>query len=52
MKKIILLLLLSGCMFKDGHYIPDNPIEEIAEDVIAAELHVNIDLTPGTPERK
>ena len=51
MKKLLLLLILSGCMFKDGHYIDDNPVEEIAEGIIDSQLHVNIDLTPSTPEK-
>jgi hypothetical protein len=49
-KKLFLLLLLSGCMFKGGQYVPDNPVEEIAEAVIDAGLGVDFDLTPGSPE--
>ena len=54
---LVLLIILSGCavkdwMFKDGHYIPDNPIEEIGEAILEAKTGVNIDFTPGTPEGK
>ena len=31
---------------------PDNPIEEVAEDIIKKETGVNIDLTPFTDEDK
>ena len=29
----------------------DNPVEEACEDIIKAETGVDIDLTPGTPEK-
>lgn len=54
-KKWITLFLLfscTGCAFKDGKYVPDNPLEEIAESVIEKETGINIDLTPKTPEDK
>jgi hypothetical protein len=47
---IVFLLLFSGCVFKDGKYVQDNPVEEIAEAVIDAGLGVDFDLTPGSPE--
>ena len=49
-KLLVLLLLLSGCMFKNGEYIADNPVEEIAEGIIHQQLGVDVDLTPGSPE--
>lgn len=51
MKYLILLLFLSSCMIKNGKYIPDNPIEEIAEAVLDAKTGINLDFTPSTPER-
>jgi hypothetical protein len=49
MKKLFLLLLLSSCsLLKD--YPQDNIVEEIAEAVIYDEFHVDIDLSPMTPE--
>lgn len=29
----------------------DNPVEEIAEDVIKAQIHIDLDLSPKSPER-
>lgn len=51
MKQIILLILLSSCMFKEGHYINDNPIEEIGEAALQGYTGANIDFTPYSPER-
>lgn len=31
---------------------PDNPVEEVAEDVIEAETGMHVDLTPKSPEKK
>lgn len=44
------LLLLSGCMVKNGQYIDDNPVEEIAEGIVHQQLGVDIDVTPSSPE--
>jgi hypothetical protein len=44
--------MLTGCMWKDGRYIPDNPIEEISEDILKHETGIDIDFTPSTPEKK
>lgn len=46
----VFILLLSSCMIKNGHYIDDNPVEEIAEAVIKVETGINIDFTPSSPE--
>ncbi len=37
-------------MIKDGKYIDDNPVEEIAEGVLGAKTGVNLDFTPSSPE--
>ena len=52
MKHILLLLYLSSCMIRDGHYIPDNPIEEIGEGILKRETGVDLDFTPATPEKE
>jgi len=31
-------------------YGPDNPVEELAEDVIKIETGIDVDLTPESPE--
>ena len=46
----IFIVTLSSCMFKNGEYINDNPVEEIAEGIIHQQLGVDVDLTPGSPE--
>ena len=54
MCKFIFLLVLTSCglVYKDGKYVSDNPVEEIAEEIIHAETGLNLDVTPGTPEGK
>ena len=52
MKQIFLLLFLSSCMWHDGHYISDNPIEEIGEGILQHETGIDLDFSPGTPEKK
>jgi hypothetical protein len=47
---MLLMLTLSSCMFKNGEYISDNPVEEFAEDVIEAETGASVDLTPSSVE--
>lgn len=44
-----------GCSYvfdQKGDYIPDNPVEEISEAVLRIETGLDLDLTPGTPEKK
>ena len=48
---LITLPMLFGCMWKDGEYVPDNPVEEIAEGIVDYKLGVDIDFTPGSPEK-
>jgi hypothetical protein len=38
-------------MFKDGHYIDDNPVEEIAEAVLKDYTGIDVDFTPSSEER-
>jgi hypothetical protein len=49
-----LCLLYSSCslFFKDGSYVQDNIAEEVVEEVVRVETGLNLDLTPGTPEKK
>ena len=49
---ILFLVFLSSCMIREGHYIPDNPIEEIVEGIIKREIDVDVDLSPATPEKE
>jgi len=44
------LLMTTGCLFKNGAYVPDNIVEEIAEELIEAQLDIDIDLSPFSPE--
>ena len=50
MNKLLFLLILSGCMVKDGKYIDDNPVEEIAEAVLDAKTGLDLDFTPASKE--
>ncbi len=48
---IIILAIIVGII---SYYIwgPDNEVEELCEDAIKKETGVDVDLTPGTPEKK
>ena len=48
---MIIIMTASGCMIKDGKYVSDNPVEEIAEAVLDSKTGLDIDFTPGTPEK-
>lgn len=48
---MIITLISGGCMFKNGKYIHDNPIEEIGEAALDAKTGVSLDFTPSTPEK-
>lgn len=52
MKFLPMLVIFTSCMFHDHHYINDNPIEEIVEAAIDGYLGVDVDLTPGSPEKQ
>lgn len=41
-----ILSVLGAC-----HYKPDNIVEEIAEEIIEAKTGMDIDLSPGSPEK-
>lgn len=51
MKFLPLLIIFTSCMFKDGHYIDDNPVEEIAEAALQGYTGIDVDFTPSSPEK-
>lgn len=54
LKLIWIFAFFSGCSYlfnEKGEYIPDNPVEEIGEAIIKVETGLDLDLTPGTPEK-
>ena len=51
--KVIVVILVIIVGISSAYFLgDDNPIEEIAEEVIQEETGVNIDLTPNSPEPK
>lgn len=46
--KALFLLFLSSCTFLNRY--PDNPLEEIVEDVIEEQTGVEVDFTGSSPE--
>ena len=38
-------------MFESGHYLADNPIEEIGEAALQGYTGINVDFTPSSKER-
>lgn len=53
MKSFVLIgffFSLSACMVKDGKYVADNAVEEIAEQVVKSETGLDLDFTPATKE--
>lgn len=48
-----LVAVLAIVGFASGYWLGhDNAIEEIAEDVIEKQIGVDVDLSPGSPEKK
>lgn len=51
--KVIVVILVIIVGISSAYFLgDDNPVEEIAEEVIQEETGVNIDLTPNSPEPK
>lgn len=50
MKYASLLILLFSCDSWDENYPADNPVEEIAEQIIFQKTGLDLDLSPNTPE--
>lgn len=50
MKYFLLLVCLCSCELLKK-YPQDNIIEEIAEDVLKHETGIDVDFSPGTPEK-
>lgn len=50
---IVLILIAVGCSYvnKKFGWVDDHPAEEILESVIQSQTGVEIDLTPGSPEK-
>lgn len=46
---LLILLLLNSCSFLKN-YPQDNIVEEMGEGTIYYEFHVNLDLSPNSPE--
>lgn len=50
MKGLVLLcMIFAGCSLAKN-WQPDNPIEELAEQIIQDQTGLDIDLTPGNPD--
>lgn len=49
---IVVVSLAVGLISRRFIKEPDNPIEEIAEEVIKKEIGIDIDLSPDSPEDK
>ena len=58
MKKFLLILILcltfNGCSYVNHKigFPDDNLIEEIGEEILEGTIGIDIDFTPGTPEKK
>lgn len=51
--KVIVVILAIIVGISSAYFLgDDNPVEEIAEEVIQEETGINIDLTPNSPEPK
>lgn len=49
---IVFVAIMSNIVYKKVTRAPDdNPVEELAEDVIRKEVGVDIDLSPLSPEK-
>ena len=55
-KLMSVLLIVSGAIIigvlSAVYFGDDNPIEEIAEEIIKAQSGIEIDLTPASPEKE
>lgn len=47
---VFCVLGFNACTWLQEH--PDNIVEEVIEDVIQEETGMDVDLTPGSPEKK
>jgi len=45
------MILLSGCSLWEYLSTPDNAVEEIAEAALDHYTGIDLDFTPGTPEK-
>lgn len=48
---LIPMILLSGCSLWEYLSTPDNAVEEIAEAALDHYTGIDLDFTPGTPEK-
>ena len=55
MKKILpitmILIMTASCMFKEGKYVQDNMVEEVAEEVLDAKTGIDLDFSPSSKEK-
>lgn len=47
----MIIFLTSSCMFKDGKYVQDNIVEEVAEELADAKFGLDLDFSPLSPEK-
>lgn len=47
---VIAALAVVACSKIYNNYTPDNPVEELVEDIIEAKTGLDLDLSPSSPE--
>ena len=47
----MIVMIMSSCMFKEGKYVQDNIVEEVAEGLVDTKFGLDLDFSPSSPEK-
>lgn len=48
---LVIIMMMASCMFKEGKYVHDNPVEEIGEAALDSKTGLDLDFTPSSKEK-